>query len=261
MRLSPQAPRVLRSGDLVRVGRIWIEVRVEHVVPTANTSLATKEIALALVAQALSAQGEAATVRVRVVEGPDAGRELSIGETGRAYIVGRGQNVDLALDDADASRRHLEIARRGDQLALRDLGSKNGTRLGERALVADKDTPWRAGDVVSIGADRIVYDDPISDALDELERAADERMREDESVDPPDASPEESEPPAEAEPDADIDAGASGPNGPIAEVPVAPRRAKRERGAWNATDLLVAALALLVLGLSILGLWWLFRSN
>src|ERR1039458_8652615 len=29
VRLAPQAPRVLRSGDSIRVGRIWIDVRLE----------------------------------------------------------------------------------------------------------------------------------------------------------------------------------------------------------------------------------------
>src|SRR5690349_24392013 len=48
VRLSPHAPRVLRSGDPIRVGRIWLEVRVGHGVPTQNAPLATKELALGL---------------------------------------------------------------------------------------------------------------------------------------------------------------------------------------------------------------------
>ena len=36
VRLSPQAPRVVRTGDMVRIGRIWLELSIEHVVPTAN---------------------------------------------------------------------------------------------------------------------------------------------------------------------------------------------------------------------------------
>src|ERR1043165_1887230 len=31
VRLSPQAPRMVRSGDLVRVGRIWLELRIKPV--------------------------------------------------------------------------------------------------------------------------------------------------------------------------------------------------------------------------------------
>src|SRR5262245_64045048 len=48
VRLSPQAPRVLRSGDQLRIGRIWLEVRIEHIVPSQNPQALTKEIALQL---------------------------------------------------------------------------------------------------------------------------------------------------------------------------------------------------------------------
>src|SRR5258706_6781797 len=30
VKLSPQAPRVIRSGDLLRLGRVWLEVLVEQ---------------------------------------------------------------------------------------------------------------------------------------------------------------------------------------------------------------------------------------
>src|SRR5262245_36985371 len=51
VRLSPQAPRLLRSGELVRLGRVWLEIRVEQVPATQNAPLATCEMALALVAE------------------------------------------------------------------------------------------------------------------------------------------------------------------------------------------------------------------
>src|SRR5688572_5829701 len=88
VRLSPHAPRVVKSGDLVRIGRIWLELTIEHVVPTQNPNVATKEIALGLVAEALAAQGEASSAKIRVLDGPDAGRELAITDSGRAYVLG-----------------------------------------------------------------------------------------------------------------------------------------------------------------------------
>src|SRR6187401_1366936 len=70
VRLSPQAPRVLRSGDLIRLGRVWVEVRIEQVPVTQSQKLVTREIALNLVASALAAQGEASRARVWVQKGP-----------------------------------------------------------------------------------------------------------------------------------------------------------------------------------------------
>jgi pSer/pThr/pTyr-binding forkhead associated (FHA) protein len=67
VRLSPQAPRLVQSGELVRVGRIWLELTIEPVPVTDDAPMATREMALALVSSALAAQGEAATVRLLVV--------------------------------------------------------------------------------------------------------------------------------------------------------------------------------------------------
>ena len=109
VRLSPQAPRVLRTGDQIRVGRIWLEVRIEQALPTPNAQMATKELALSLVAAALSEQGEPARATVTVSEGPDTGAELTIEDFERAYVVGRGSGADLR-----ARRRRLLAAPRRD---------------------------------------------------------------------------------------------------------------------------------------------------
>jgi pSer/pThr/pTyr-binding forkhead associated (FHA) protein len=260
VRLSAQSPRVLRTGDLVRVGRIWLEIRIEQVPPTQHAALATKEIALGLVAGALASQGELSAVRVRVVEGPDAGRELEIIEPDRPHVLGRVGNVDLALDDADVSRRHVELVRKGGQLRVRDLGSKNGTRLGDRTLDRAEQAVWPPGVPLWVGADRLEYDDPVSEALEDLERAVDERLRDDDSVEPP--AVEGSEPASES----DERSGEPLPTElrpapPIARVPErAPAREARRPG-WGTTDLLVALIALVVLGASIVGLLWLFGGS
>src|SRR5690349_17020216 len=57
VRLPPQTPRAVRSGELVRVGRIWLEVRFEPALVKGSTAAAAKEVALSLVARGLRAQG------------------------------------------------------------------------------------------------------------------------------------------------------------------------------------------------------------
>lgn len=262
VRLSPQSPRVLKNGDLVRVGRIWLEIKIEHVPPTQNPGLATREIALGLVAGALAAQGENPAVRVRVVDGPDAGRVLEIVEFERPHVLGRFGNVDLALDDVDVSRRHVEIFRKGSQLWVRDLGSKNGTKLGDRALESGKETAWPGTTPLWVGANRLEYDDPVASALEDLERAVDERMRDDDSVDPPATDA----PPAATGSDDVEDAGEPLPTdlrqaSPIAALPERAQRRNRPKPGWGTTDLLVALVALIVLGASIVGLLLLFSGG
>jgi pSer/pThr/pTyr-binding forkhead associated (FHA) protein len=254
VRLSPQAPRVVRSGDLIRVGRIWLELTTAQVLPTQNQGLVTKEIALALVASSLSADGELCAPRLFVSAGPDQGRELALTEFERAYCIGRAPNADLALSDRDASRRHVEIIRRGSQVLIRDLGSKNGATLSGVRLEANRDTPWPPHAVLALGASEFGFEDPVLAALAEIEAGGDEHMQGDDSVDPPNVAPGKPVPESAVRP---LSAGAA----PIAQVPtLAPERAKSNSG-FRAVDAAVALVALIVIGLSILGLTWLFRSN
>ena len=249
VRLSPQAPRVVRSGDLVRVGRVWLEVRVEQALPTPNAALATRELALSLVAAALAAEGAPAALRVRVVEGPGAGAELVIDEPGRAYVVGRMASADLNIDDPDLSRRHVELIRRAERLMVRDLGSKNGSKLGDRTLESKQESLWAKGESLVIGQSRLLYEDPVGAALEELEHAADERIKESELIEPPTAGDS---------------SGAAETAVARKDPPVAPRRRLPEGTAprgWTPIDFIVALLALVVIALSIAGLVWLMRSG
>lgn len=47
-------------------------------------------------------------------------------EEGREYLVGRGQDCDLMLEEACVSRRHARLVPDGDGWSIRHLGSKNG---------------------------------------------------------------------------------------------------------------------------------------
>jgi pSer/pThr/pTyr-binding forkhead associated (FHA) protein len=251
VRLSPQAPRMLRSGELLRIGRIWLELTIETVPATDDAHLATREIALALVSSALAAQGEAAAVKVIVKTGPDAGQELVLAEAGRAYVIGRGQGLDLTLSDADASRRHVEVGRRGPHLWVKDLGSKNGALLDGGPLKANKETIWPRGRLVSLGGSELSFDDPVAEALVEIEASSDEKMRDADNVDPPAAVP------ASGIPATAHSAGTA----PIARVPQAkPTPARTDRG-FRTADVVIALLALAVLAASVAGLFWLSRMK
>jgi pSer/pThr/pTyr-binding forkhead associated (FHA) protein len=251
VRLSPQAPRVVRSGELVRVGRIWLELTVETVPLTDDVQLTTREIALSLVSSALAAQGEAAAAKLQVVSGPDQGKELALAELGRAYVIGRGPGLDLTLSDVDCSRRHVEVSRRGQSIWIKDLGSKNGAQLDDVALAPHKETPWPRGKLVKLGATELGYEDPVGEALVEIEASSDEKMRDADSVEPPTGVPASvsSVPPGEA--------GAA----PIARVPRAEPTSARRRGGFRTADLVIAVLAIVVLVASLVGIFWLSRMK
>lgn len=261
VRLAPHAPRVINSGDRIRVGRVWLELRLE-VVAQASSPQDTRELALMLVQQALATNGEDAAPRVVVVAGPDEGKQLPLLRAGAPVVVGRGHGVDLALDEPDASRRHVQIVRKAEQVWVRDLGSKNGSLLQGRRLPPDRDVPWRAGEELRIGQDVFFHENPALAALAELERCADEVIEDDASLRaPPDALPAELSPtPAEATPpDSPVEPAAPSPSAPVVAPPRAVSRAPASRTGWGPSDVLVVLLALGVLVLSLGGLWLVFR--
>ena len=258
VRLSPHSPRPVKSGDLVRVGRVWLELLIEHVVATQQQQVATNEIALGLVASALEAEGQAAAPMVTVEEGPDQGAQVEVSEFDQPYVLGRSPKVALCLQDADASRRHAELVRRGNRLFVRDLNSKNGTRLGDQSIEPDLEVRWAADTPLWVGQNRLGYDDPVNQALAELERVADERMRGDESVEPPNASGGATG--SEDTAGSPATRSDSSRPAPIAALPKRKAARRAPKVGWNLTDVLVALLALLVLGLSLAGLLWLFGS-
>ena len=246
VRLSPQASRVVKHGDQLRVGRVWLEIRIEHVPASPEPAIATKEIALGLVASALKAQGEEADLKVSVIRGPDQGLELVLDRPKKRYLVGRGKDAALQLSDADASRRHVEIERRGDRVEVRDLGSKNGSQLDAERIPKGKRATWKAGQILKLGANELLYQDPVASALVELESVGDELLDPLEPPEPPNnegATLQGSEQPTRAL--------------PLEERPQ--RISKRSaRIPLLSADLLVAGFALVVLALSVVGLVWLF---
>jgi pSer/pThr/pTyr-binding forkhead associated (FHA) protein len=253
--LAPQSPRVLRSGERVRVGRVWLEVRIDPLAVARATPATAKALALSLVMQGLATQGEDAGPRIVVVEGPDKGKRIDLEDPARRYVIGRSRETDLPLDEPEASRRHVEVGRKGDHLLLRDLGSRAGSLL-EGNAVGPNDAPWRVGQALRIGDDVLVFEYPAVAALAELERSPDEPMRPGEAPPPP---PLADQAPGAAA--AETEAAREEP----AESPAPPLARGRERapasteGGWSLTDGLVLLFALGVLVLSVAGFFWLMR--
>src|SRR5689334_6887645 len=76
-------------------------------------------------------------------------RELWIGRS--AFVVGRGSEADLQLDDESVSRRHALFRVGEDELAsVDDLGSRNGTFVNDRRIAGR--VQLEAGDVIALGA-------------------------------------------------------------------------------------------------------------
>lgn len=263
VRIAPHTSRIVRSGDRVRIGRVWLELSVDQSPVTRDVAAATRDLALAWVAHVMKAMGQDRSTRVRVVEGPDQGAELALAEEERPYVVGRSAACALPLADADASREHAQVVQRAGVVLVRDLGAKNGTWLGGARVPALGEAIWRPAQMVQIGRTVLALEEPVGDALARIESAPDQPVAPEDAPPPPPPPPAPvpgADAPATSAPGVPPPAGAAS----IAAVPPAGaeagRRATAPRTRWSAADLVVMAAALSVLALSIAGLVWLLRS-
>jgi pSer/pThr/pTyr-binding forkhead associated (FHA) protein len=254
VRLTAAVPTRIGSREIVRLGRVWVELRVCQALPTKAARDRSKEVALALVASDLEARGEPAGPRVLVIEGPDAGREAAVAGS---LVVGRSSEADLQLNDPDLSRRHVEIFARGDNLVVRDLGSKRGSSF--EAEVGDPDHDgavpivgdivWRSGRVLRVGQTLLSFEFPAVETLRERERAPDRALPHEELDYVVPRPPVEEPEPVPTDPSTDLT-----PSPPPEEV-----RPRYKGPTWSITDFAVALFALGVFSLSAVGYLVLLR--
>ncbi len=70
---------------------------------------------------------------------------------GDDVILGRASEATIHVDDAKASREHARFSRRGRLITVEDLGSRNGTLVGDE-LVRSARVAIRSGDLIRVGA-------------------------------------------------------------------------------------------------------------
>jgi DNA segregation ATPase FtsK/SpoIIIE, S-DNA-T family len=90
-----------------------------------------------------------AVLQLRVVGGSDAGtiHPLGPGET----TIGRAAGAHVRIDDPDVSRVHAAVSLTDSGLAVRDLGSTNGTQV-DSSLVTTGPTQLAPGQLLHIGS-------------------------------------------------------------------------------------------------------------
>ncbi len=68
---------------------------------------------------------------------------------GSVTVIGRRHNCDLRIPLESVSRRHCELLCGEDRWVVRDLGSRNGTRINGHKVKGEE--PIAAGDFIQVG--------------------------------------------------------------------------------------------------------------
>ena len=80
-------------------------------------------------------------------------RQIAIGDG--ENLVGRAQDAAIWIDAPGVSRHHARIRLEGTQATIEDLGSKNGTFVGGRRVMAA--TPLADGDQIRLGSVALTF--------------------------------------------------------------------------------------------------------
>ena len=71
------------------------------------------------------------------------------------FVLGRGSDADLRLDDKGVSRRHLQLSMQGGAVVATDMGSTNGTLINGAPLRAP--VVLANGSLLRMGNTRIIF--------------------------------------------------------------------------------------------------------
>ncbi|HNR35604.1 MAG TPA: FHA domain-containing protein [Candidatus Hydrogenedentes bacterium] len=90
--------------------------------------------------------------RIVFLSGPRQGNAFEIDDT---VVIGRNPSSSIYLEDPQVSRRHATIERTPNGTFLRDLGSGNGTYVGNRRIIECR---LSDGDIIRIGGTEFRYE-------------------------------------------------------------------------------------------------------
>jgi pSer/pThr/pTyr-binding forkhead associated (FHA) protein len=157
----------LREGDRITIGEYALMVSI----PSSHIGEARPESSLSMargmVRDLLERLGPGESQpSLRVLDGPQTGVVLTLGDVGRTYILGRAAGNDLRLDDVDMWREHAALERNELGVTVRSAGTHavrvNGEAVPAARLLHD-------GDTVTLGATAMRYHDPAEVYLRKLE--------------------------------------------------------------------------------------------
>jgi pSer/pThr/pTyr-binding forkhead associated (FHA) protein len=268
-RLAPGAEHAVRDGAVVRLGAVALELRFAAE-DGASSSRGTAALALRLVDEAF-ARGDVRGVVLSVRGGPGRRKEIRLRE-GVSYVVGRGRDADMMLEDLDVSRHHAVISLRSGDIFVRDLGSSNGTHLGSVRLAREVETLWPSGPLLRLGGTSLGHERALDAVLRDITGfeplAPDEGRVDDGRIEARGGDGGDEERPSPSG-EALAAADAVAPLLPEARAPVVEPPSAVDSsptpgaptadpfGKW--LRLVILPLAAVVLVASLLGLWWVVR--
>jgi pSer/pThr/pTyr-binding forkhead associated (FHA) protein len=201
--------KLLRDGDTIELIHFKITFQNAELASPDYSAEKTEALARKMVEEVLATIGKdgGEVPYVRVMNGPDEGKRFDIGVDVSEVVVGRGNDCDFQINDANISRRHAIIKRDWNEITVEDAGSKNGVVINDRKIA--RATALRDADEILLGAVRLTFIDPSAKfigKLDDIPAFAEPTGHADEDPEPDDADADADDAVGDDEPGAALQA-------------------------------------------------------
>jgi pSer/pThr/pTyr-binding forkhead associated (FHA) protein len=161
--------KLLRDGDTIDLIHFKITFQNKDRVSPDYSVEKTEALARKMVEEVLASIGRDGgdAPYLRVMNGPDEGKRFSLGVDVSEAVVGRGNDCDFQVNDANISRRHAIVRRDWNEITIEDAGSKNGVVINDRKIA--RPTPLRDADEILLGAVQLTFIDPSAKFIGKLD--------------------------------------------------------------------------------------------
>ncbi len=99
----------------------------------------------------LTKNGAYMIFRLIILNGDRKGQQITV--PGEPFVIGRGPDADLCLNDSEIASAHAAVQHLGQGLVLRDLGSMGKVLVNNHAV---RETGLAHGDIIEIGHTRLL---------------------------------------------------------------------------------------------------------
>jgi pSer/pThr/pTyr-binding forkhead associated (FHA) protein len=168
--LQGDRPRRLHDSDLIELGAYVISFHTGVMVPEPVSAERTAELARRLLRDAYRARSQAMPApRLCVVSGPATGTVLEIAAAPSRAVIGRKSSCQLVLTLPDVAPEHAEVVHDQDGVLVRGLAEQTFRVSGH----LQKLRRLRDGDEVSVGETRLLFEEPAQVAIEALKNEPD----------------------------------------------------------------------------------------
>jgi len=170
VQLVAHRPRLLKTGDSIAIAGFRIHFGLGATVrPSSEPRDAPLRQALEILSR--SSGFEKPVPTLVVVSGPSRASRFELPPSPANLILGRGDEVDIFIDDRDISRKHAEIVVESGGVFIRDLGSRNGLIVEGEQVEAVRLEP---GNQFKLGKTTMALEHPADRSLHAIFEAPEE---------------------------------------------------------------------------------------